>query len=312
MINFRFHIVSLIAVFLALAIGVVMGYGVLGQPTVDTLQQRIDTVERRANQIRSENGTLWAEQSRLEEVLGASNDFSVAGRLAGITTLPIAARGIDEARIGATVQLARKAGGVVPGVLWLEAKWNLSTAADATTLADLVGTTSTARNAVREAGLKALAVRLADGPSVTARVDLLTALGDAGFVSTSTVDGQAFDLASITWKVQWAWVAGGTKGQVDWPRVLAPLTRDLVVGNVSVVASDTWAQAAGGPERGVDFAVIRQDSVTGPKVTTVDDLDRVDGPLAVVLGLAERTRGAVGHYGSGDGAKSVLPAWWVE
>ena len=40
MINFRFHVVSLIAIFLALALGVVMGYGVLGQPTVDTLQGR--------------------------------------------------------------------------------------------------------------------------------------------------------------------------------------------------------------------------------------------------------------------------------
>ena len=42
MINFRFHLISLIAVFLALAVGVVMGYSVLGQPTVDTLQGRVD------------------------------------------------------------------------------------------------------------------------------------------------------------------------------------------------------------------------------------------------------------------------------
>ncbi len=48
MINFRFHLVSLVAVFLALAIGIVMGYGVLGQPTVDTLQDRIDVVEANA------------------------------------------------------------------------------------------------------------------------------------------------------------------------------------------------------------------------------------------------------------------------
>ena len=55
MINFRFHLVSLIAVFLALAVGIVMGYGVLGQPTVDTLQRRIDNVEANANRIRREN-----------------------------------------------------------------------------------------------------------------------------------------------------------------------------------------------------------------------------------------------------------------
>jgi len=69
LINFRYHVVSLIAVFLALAVGVVMGYGVLGQPTVDTLQRRVDTVEQRSNEIRGENDVLRAEQARLEEGL---------------------------------------------------------------------------------------------------------------------------------------------------------------------------------------------------------------------------------------------------
>ena len=35
-----------------------MGYGVLGQPTVDTLQNRIDNVEARADRIKGENDEL--------------------------------------------------------------------------------------------------------------------------------------------------------------------------------------------------------------------------------------------------------------
>ena len=61
MINFRFHLVSLVAVFLALAVGVVMGYGVLGQPTVETLENRIDTVEANADARRAENDLLKAD-----------------------------------------------------------------------------------------------------------------------------------------------------------------------------------------------------------------------------------------------------------
>ena len=50
MINFRFHIVSLIAVFLALALGVVMGSTVIDRAIVDGLHDRID--RRRAERGR--------------------------------------------------------------------------------------------------------------------------------------------------------------------------------------------------------------------------------------------------------------------
>ena len=42
MINFRFHVVSLIAIFLALALGVVIGAGVIDRGVVDTLNSRLD------------------------------------------------------------------------------------------------------------------------------------------------------------------------------------------------------------------------------------------------------------------------------
>ena len=45
MINFRFHIASLIAVFLALALGVVMGSTVIDRAIVEGLHDRIDRVE---------------------------------------------------------------------------------------------------------------------------------------------------------------------------------------------------------------------------------------------------------------------------
>ena len=43
MINFRFHLVSLIAIFLALALGVVIGAGVIDRGVVDTLDNRLNT-----------------------------------------------------------------------------------------------------------------------------------------------------------------------------------------------------------------------------------------------------------------------------
>lgn len=311
MINFRYHVVSLIAVFLALAVGVVMGYGVLGQPTVDTLQRRVDTVEQRADEIRGENDRLRAEQARLEEALAAAGEFAVTGRLTGLTMLPVVARGVDEDRVTTTVRSAREAGAAVPGALWLEAKWNLQSPDDVTRLAAIVGVTATSRAAVREAGLKALAGRLADGATAGTRSDLLAQLVDAGFVEIAGIDGVAFDPAQAAARVSSAWVVGGTTAEVGWPHVLVPLTRDLVADGVGVLAADVWAETPDGPARGADLVPIVRDPVLGAKVTTVDDLDRVDGGLAVVLGFAERGRGTVGHYGSGEGATALLPAWWA-
>jgi hypothetical protein len=42
----------------------------------------------------------------------------------------------------------------------------------------------------------------------------------------------------------------------------------------------------------------------------VDDLDRAEGRVATVLAVHDAADGAVGlHYGYGDGADGVLPAW---
>ena len=58
MINFRFHVVSLIAIFLALALGVVIGAGVIDRGVVDTLNNRLDRVEAKSDRIQSENNKL--------------------------------------------------------------------------------------------------------------------------------------------------------------------------------------------------------------------------------------------------------------
>ena len=64
MINFRFHLASLVAIFLALALGVVIGAGVVDRGVVDALDNRINTVEDRANDARAENDELKSQIGR--------------------------------------------------------------------------------------------------------------------------------------------------------------------------------------------------------------------------------------------------------
>ncbi len=71
MINFRFHLASLIAIFLALALGVVVGAGVIDRGVVDTLNGRLDSVESKANRIQGENDVLRGEVAELTDAIGA-------------------------------------------------------------------------------------------------------------------------------------------------------------------------------------------------------------------------------------------------
>lgn len=308
MINFRFHLISLIAVFLALAVGVVMGYGVLGQPTVDTLQSRVDTVERRANEIRSENDRLRSEQARLEALLADVDQFAATSRLSGASVLPIAVRGVDSGKVTETVRLARDGGASVPGIVWLEDKWNLEGDDDAAELAALVGSTSTSRAGIRDDAARALANRIVVGPQ-SGRTDLLAELDDAGYVSFEEVDGVTFDPSRLEARSSRMLVVGGNGASVPFAHSALPVAAALAETGRLVAVADAWTERDKGPARGAELGVIR-DGDLSDQVATLDDFDTVDGPLVAVLVLGDLGRGVVGHYGFGSGADRAAPEWW--
>ena len=80
MINFRFHVVSLIAIFLALALGVVIGAGVIDRGVVDTLNSRLDRVEAKSDRIQSENNKLSTENGQLSQAI--ARDAALRGERA--------------------------------------------------------------------------------------------------------------------------------------------------------------------------------------------------------------------------------------
>ena len=54
MVNLRYHIVSIVAVFLALGIGIVMGSTVVDRGIVDVLNRRVDGVEKTLKAVRAD------------------------------------------------------------------------------------------------------------------------------------------------------------------------------------------------------------------------------------------------------------------
>ena len=84
MINFRFHLASLVAIFLALALGVVIGAGVIDRGVVDALDNRFNRVESRSDEIQSQNDVLTAAASEQADAIKALGD--PGGRAAGSPT----------------------------------------------------------------------------------------------------------------------------------------------------------------------------------------------------------------------------------
>ena len=189
MINFRFHVVSLIAIFLALALGVVIGAGVIDRGVVDALDNRLNTVEAKSDRIQSENDRLSGENEQLRGVVGDLQPFAVSGRLVGDDVGVVAVRGVDGDRTKAVVTAAQQANATIAGTLWLEDKWALANADDVKALQDALGSTTKNKAALRTEGWRQLARRLAGAPAEGTGTsdDLLVVLQRAGFLGFDAV-----------------------------------------------------------------------------------------------------------------------------
>src|SRR5262245_29601978 len=123
MINFRFHIISLVAVFLALAVGIFLGSAV-GEPTiVNNLNRTIDQVRDQANARRQENSQLRAENRKLQDFVNSTAGFSVADTLTGSDVVIVAERGVDRGTVNKTRDMLQLAGANAPMVVWVEPRF---------------------------------------------------------------------------------------------------------------------------------------------------------------------------------------------
>lgn len=315
MINFRFHVVSIVAVFLALALGVVMGSTVVDRAIVSSLRNRIDRVERHADEQQAENDALRTELGQREAALGASAPFAVTSRLTGLSLAVVVEPGTDAAAVDDLVALARTAGSNVGGVLEVTDAWD-----DPSRVADLrtaAGVEARGARQVRAAAWAALAERIGAGVAADPADDVLARLAAAGFVTYRTV-GDA-PATSPTFPLTWPGagaravyvvraVAGEPAPQAERTAARAGA---LAAAGVQTTAAEDHRDGEGVPARGQILTNVRDDETLRTRLSTVDDLDLVEGRIASVLASADLGRGVTGRYGVGAGVQGPMPAWWA-
>ena len=100
MINIRYHIITLVAVFLALAVGIVAGSTVIQQSLVNSLETNVTNIEKSLDDLEKRNSELSEQVVQLRDREKALDEQGPAqllkDRLDGSTVLMIGVDGIDE------------------------------------------------------------------------------------------------------------------------------------------------------------------------------------------------------------------------
>lgn len=300
--------ISLAAVFIALAIGLVLGSVVFSGPLVSGL--RGDNGDLQGQIV-----TLTEENARLDEKLSAADEFDVrmSGRvvrdaLAGKSVVLLRTPDTQGDDVDAVARLIGQAGGSVTGSIALTAEFVAANSAEklrSVVNSPILPPGARLNTALMDQGSQAgdllgIALLINRDPKIAAADDgaretVLSALRDTGFL---TYDGRpgAADTSVI--------ITGG--GLADDAGNKGTTVARLAAG-MAPHGSGTVLAGRDGCATGVSaVAVVRAEASLADVVATVDDIGIESGRITAVLALQAAIAGAPsGRYGVGDGATSV-------
>ncbi|KUI08871.1 channel-forming protein [Mycolicibacterium acapulense] len=308
MISLRTHAISLAAVFLALAIGVALGSGMLSNTVLSGLRDDKNELQERIN-------TLTDERNALNEKLGAAGEFDaqMSPRILRETLVDksvVLFRTPDAADddVDAMTRLVGQAGGTVSGTVGLTPQFVEANAAEK--LLSVVNSpivpagkqlSTTSVDQGSQAGdLLGIALLIDRDPKVqtvddTQRETVLATLRDTGFITYTDRVGAANTAVIVT---------GGPLGD-DAGNRGATVAR--FAGGLAPHGSGTVLVGRDGSASGTAaIAVTRSDPALTSAVSTVDDVGTESGRITSVLALGDLANGGKpGQYGIGQGATSV-------
>ena len=121
MISFRYHLVSIIAVFAALAVGIIAGSTVVKQSLLDSTKQNLERTERQLADMNDTNNQLTELVDRYEQFGEAAPERFLAGRLSGTPLLIVEGPGVADGVRNGIDDASAAAGAVVAGRVVLDA-----------------------------------------------------------------------------------------------------------------------------------------------------------------------------------------------
>ena len=303
MISLRQHAISLAAVFLALAVGVVLGSGFLSNTMVSGLR---DESRNLHNQITALN----SDKNALNEKLVSANTFDtqMSGRIVhdalnGKSVVIFRAPDAKDDDVDAVAKIIGQAGGALAGTVSLPQEFvdansaeKLRSVVNSSVLpAGAQLSTKLVDQGSQAGDLLGIALLINRDPALPPvddgqRDTVLAALRDTGFIGYGNQHVGAANAAAV--------VTGGALGDdagnqgvsvAKFAAALAPHGSGVLLAGRDGSSSGPAA-----------VAVARADAAVTPVISTVDDVDIESGRITAVLGVADLINGGrTGQYGTG-------------
>jgi hypothetical protein len=306
-INFRYHVVSLTAVFLALAIGLVVGTAALNGPVADGLRNQLAALNKDNSNKRDQVNQYREELNRNQEFATELAPTVLNGKLAGRKLLVLALPGSDT-YVDGVVSMLTIAGATVTARVSVQDKFfDPGTSLELLDLANQSSqpTISTENLPVNSDGVE------------TASAQLALAL----FQRTGPVQASAGDVTTVLTaytKQNYLTVADKAVGGAEGAVIVSgppPVDQDAAKKSQSAVTLATQFSrnkpvviAGDGVGDGNLIAAVRSDPILVKEISTVDNASTVQGQVATGMAAVERIiQDKVGQYGLAAGASSLVP-----
>ncbi|GAA3986545.1 copper transporter [Thermobifida alba] len=312
MIDFRYHLVSTVAIFLALTVGIVLGTTMLQDPLLHTLKAETAQLREQSERLRTDKDLADQFNAGTAQLITAYETAMLERRLADTRIVVVEPSGVDAAVRDAIMERLRHAGGTVVGRITLTDRYLDPGEADhVDEVADRWSEDLKVPRGTpyERAGAEiAQAVLTADGdesPDGFDPAELLAGYVESGLLAVHGEPASGADAALLLAPAEpFALVADQEGNDTATPpanaTVLA-LARALKRAGAATVL-------AGAPDADGPTGIIRQARAEKARFTTVDTAGTTAGDIVTVLALALAAEGRDGHYGVGAGVDGFLPA----
>ena len=302
MISLRYHVVTIVAIFLALAIGTLAGAAFVQPALQEELQNQTDRLQRNNDGLRAEVDDLQAQMAGLGDFVDAVAPSLTRNRLSGTPVVLVTQTGVEDGVLSQARAALANAGASVLTTVSATDQLVSDDPATQEQLATILGAPTASAEELPSLAAQALAQGLSPSTSVEGGT-VLDELLSAGFLAPIGSGPSQSTLEEVGRPGQVVVVLSGGRG--DEPTLApgefaVPLVARLADLNVPVAAGESLLS---------DYpfvSLLRADGTDG--TVTVDDLDRTMGGAALVLGLEDLiTTGDGGAYGVKDGADPLPP-----
>jgi outer membrane murein-binding lipoprotein Lpp len=305
-ISFRYHLVSIIAVFLALALGIVVGTTALNGPITKDLRHQVDSLKSDRQSLSAEVKSLQGQVDNSERFAALYGSQIVKGSLTAHNVLIVGLPGASgDIKDGLSKEVTA-AGGKVTGRIQLTSDYtDPKRAGDITSLATggahPIGLTYPSVDDAGELGGALLAFVLLGKGQQTDLKQVLAGFSELNMLKVEGGDNVT-PATSVLVVASGTLPAGDSGGKTD----LALITQLQQRGGHAVVAGDPPSATKGGT-----VAMVRGDDSDKGTVATVDNADTALGQVSSILALADanlpQPETVIGHYGTGHGTTALFP-----